>query len=39
MTVSILAVPSVTKLPPAADGAVLVGGSALALARAVAEKV
>ena len=27
MTVSILAVPSVTKLPPAADGAVVVGGS------------
>ena len=27
MPVSILAVPSVTKLPPAADGAVVVGGS------------
>ncbi len=27
MTVSVLAVPSVTKLPPAADGAVVVGGS------------
>ena len=27
MTVAILAVPSVTKLPPEADGAVVVGGS------------
>ena len=31
MTVAILVVPSVTKLPPEADGAVVVGGSHAAL--------
>jgi hypothetical protein len=31
MTVAILVVPSVTKLPPEADGAVIVGGSHAAL--------